>query len=75
MTYQELTERVGWGEEFPFCYHGEKYWISQDEEGLYLTRVRGSMTQSFKTAEELFSNGRIEGKTLYELWDAIKDCF
>ena len=75
MTYQELTERVAHGEEFSFFYHGEEYWISQNKDGRYLTRSRGSITQSFKTAEDLFSNGRIEGKTLYELWDTIKDCF
>ncbi len=41
MNYEEIKERVGWGEEF-------------------------------QTTEELFENGRVEGKTLLQIWDDKK---
>ena len=73
--YEELKERVGWGEEFLFYYHNEEYWISQNSPERYLTRSRGSITQVFQSTEELFENGRIEGKSLLEIWDDIKQYF
>lgn len=75
MNYEEIKERVGWGEEFQFCYNNEEYWISQNNPKRYLTRVRGSVTQEFQTTEELFENGRVEGKTLLQIWDDIKQNF
>ena len=73
MEYDELLERVGWGEEFSFFYRDEQYWISQNSEGRYLTKVNGSYTQSFKTTEELFQLGKVEGKAIIEIWDDIKE--
>lgn len=75
MNYEDIKERVGWGEEFLFRYNNDEYWISQNESKRYLTRVRGSFTQEFQTTEELFEKGRVEGKTLLEIWDEIKDFF
>ena len=75
MKYKDIIERVSWGEEFFFFYNGEKYWISQNESGFYLTRVKGSKTQSFQTAQELFENGLVEEKTLAEIWHTIKEYF
>ena len=75
MNYEEIKERVGWGEEFLFYYNNEEYWISQNDSKRYLTRVRGSVTQEFQTTEELFENGRVEGKSLLEIWDDIKQYF
>lgn len=75
MNYEDIMERVGWGEEFSFDYNGEQYWISQNDDCLYLTRVKGSITQEFKTTQELFENGRVEGKLLLEIWDDIKEYF
>ncbi|MCQ1530218.1 hypothetical protein [Lutispora saccharofermentans] len=75
MTYEELIERVTWGEEFSFKYNNEKYWISQNKDGRYLTRVRDSYTQGFKTTAELFEKGRIEGKTILEIWSFIHEQF
>jgi hypothetical protein len=72
LDYTELVERVGWGEEFSFYYHEERYWISRNENGYYLTREKDSFTQSFKNPEELFKYGRIEGKTILELWNLIE---
>lgn len=72
MDYHELVERVGWGEEFSFYFQNECYWISKNEEGYYLTREKDSLTQSFRTSEELFQEGRINGKTIFELWELIE---
>lgn len=71
MTYEELIERVTWGEEFSFKYNNEQYWISQNKDGRYLTRVSDSYTQKFKTTKELFEKGKIEGKSIFEIWDSI----
>ncbi|WP_410771301.1 hypothetical protein [Fontibacillus sp. BL9] len=71
MEYVELVQRVEWGEEFQFYYQNEEYWISTNKEGYYLTRGKDSYTQSFRTAEELFNEGQIDGKTLLEIWDLI----
>ena len=75
MDYKDIVERVGWGEEFSFFYHGEKYWISQNDEGRYLTKVNGNETQKFRNSEELFQNGKIEGRTISQIWDEIKEYF
>lgn len=72
MDYNELVERVGWGEEFSFYYQDEQYWISRNENGLYLTREKDSYYQSFKTSEDLFLNGRIDGQSIKDLWNLIE---
>lgn len=71
MDYEELKQRVSMGEEFQFYYQGESYWISRNQEGFYLTRVRDSNSQAFKTSSELFESGRIEGKTILALWNEL----
>lgn len=75
MKYKDILERVSWGEEFFFFYHNEKYWISENESGFYLTRVRDSYTQPFSTAQDLFENGIVEEKTLVDVWNAIEEYF
>lgn len=75
MKYKEILERVSWGEEFFFLYNNEKYWISQNKSGFYLTRVRDSSTQPFLTPQDLFKNGIVDGKTLAEIWTEIEEYF
>ena len=75
MDYEEIRERVGWGEEFMFYYNNDEYWISQNNSKRYLTRVRGSVTQEFQSTEALFKDGRVEGKSILEIWDDIKQYF
>ena len=67
----ELKERVANGEEFNFNYKNDDYWISQNLDGYYLTRVRGSFTQEFGTSEALFENGLIERRLLSEIYMEI----
>ncbi|MFT0801106.1 hypothetical protein VSK91_06580 [Bacillus swezeyi] len=71
MNIEEFKERVEMGEEFQFYYLDESYWISQNDEGLYLTRERDSNSQSFKTTDELFEKGTIDNKKIKEIWDKI----
>ncbi|MDR1385001.1 MAG: hypothetical protein LBJ67_14305 [Planctomycetaceae bacterium] len=73
MTYNDFVERVGWGEEFTFVYNSDQYWISQNKDGHYLTRIRDSFTQKFLTVPELFENGKIDDKSIIELWHYIGD--
>jgi len=72
MDYEELKQRVAMGEEFQFYYRDESFWISRNKDGYYLTRVRDSYSQSFKTSNELFENGRIDEKSIQELWREIE---
>ncbi|UOY88645.1 hypothetical protein [Bacillus glycinifermentans] len=71
MNIEEFKERIEMGEEFQFYYLDESYWISQNEEGLYLTRERDSNSQPFKTTDELFEKGTIDNKKIKEIWDEI----
>ena len=71
MRYGDLVERVGWGEEFLFEYHGEKYWISQNPNGRYLTRESDGFSQDFQSTNELFEKARIEGKLISQIWKEI----
>ncbi|OXS78798.1 hypothetical protein B1B05_09070 [Domibacillus enclensis] len=48
-----------------------EYWISQNEDGYYLTRSKDSMTQDFETSEALFENGTIDGKHLSVIYPDI----
>ena len=73
MKYEDLLERVGWGEEFLFEYHGEKYWISQNPSGRYLTRESDGYSQDFKSANELFDKARVEGKSVLQIWEEIEE--
>lgn len=75
ISYEKIKERVDWGEEFLFCYENEDYWISQKNSKRYLTRVRGGITQEFQSTDDLFEQGRIEGKSLLEIWSDIKQYF
>ena len=75
MKYEELLKRVGWGEEFLFRYQGEDYWISQNAEGHYLTRVSDGYSQDFMTTEELFNQAKINDKAILDIWDEISNQF
>ncbi|MDR0298969.1 MAG: hypothetical protein LBI13_02650 [Streptococcaceae bacterium] len=72
-----LKERVGWGEEFLFRYKNNEYWISQNEFGIYLTKVdtKGNLTQNFSTADDLFRDGRVNGEKIDDIWEEIKKEF
>ncbi|WP_318250113.1 hypothetical protein [Terribacillus saccharophilus] len=72
LDFDEFAQRVAMGEEFQFYYKNEGYWISRNNESFYLTRVQDSSSQTFKTSEDLFKEGRIENKTIHELWEELE---
>lgn len=72
MKYEELVERVSWEEEFSFEYRGNKYWISQNSNARYLTRVEDGYSQEFKSTRELFNKAQIDGKTMLQIWEKIR---
>lgn len=72
MEYKELVNRVLIGEEFNFYYNNIEYWISNNEDGYYLTDVPNQFTQNFKTAESLFKEGKIENKNIIDIWNDTK---
>lgn len=54
-------------EEISFYFHDNEWWISRlygEPRSFLLTRSKDSYTQRFETAEELFTRGEIEGKTI-----------
>ncbi|MFE0507973.1 hypothetical protein ACWF5S_14980 [Peribacillus butanolivorans] len=67
-NFNEIKKRVENGEEFSFDYKNEEYWISQNPDEYYLTRVRVSLTQEFDTSKALFENGTIKGRKLFEIY-------
>ncbi len=69
-----MAESLSYGEEYNFYYKDAEFWISQNDDGNYLTEVGGT-TQIFKSAEELLENAKIDGKTIQDIWEEIKDQF
>lgn len=56
-------------QELNFFYKSEEWWISRlygEEKSYLLTCSKDSYTQVFRTAEELFNKGIIDGKRFLE---------
>ena len=70
--FQELKERVGWGEEFLIYHNDIGYWISRNNKGVYFTRNKDSFTQEFINSEELFDKALIEQKYIKDLYKEIE---
>ena len=74
MDYKEMAESIGYGEEYTFLYKGKEFWISQNSEGNYLTEIDGE-TQSFKNSQDLLVNAQIDGKSIQDIWEEIREQF
>jgi hypothetical protein len=70
--FQELKERVSWGEEFLIYFNDIGYWISRNQKGVYFTRNNDGFTQEFINSEVLFENAKIDQKYLKELYKEIE---
>ncbi|MGA9290080.1 MAG: hypothetical protein WBV93_17255 [Anaerobacillus sp.] len=70
--FKEFQYGIYIGEEFNFNYESDEYWISQNEKGYYLTKVNGSVTQEFNTANQLFEEGKIDGRFFSEIYKDIE---
>ncbi|BBB90444.1 hypothetical protein [Methylomusa anaerophila] len=71
-SYKELEHDLEMGHEVEFFHMEQKYSISNNKDGWYLTRLYDENYQSFKTAQELLEYGRINGKTLADIWNQVK---
>ena len=71
-SYEELKRDLKVGHEVEFYYQNHKYSISNNKDGWYLTKYFDENDQSFKTSQELLKNGRIDSKTLEEIWNEVK---
>ncbi|MDG0791205.1 hypothetical protein OMP38_10235 [Cohnella ginsengisoli] len=69
--FNELKMRVGWGEEFIIRYKELDFWISQNKDGVYLTRKSDGYTQDFRDAEQLFQEATIDKRFIKDIWSEI----
>lgn len=67
-TWLEVQQAIDEGQELSFDYRREEWWISRidDERSFLLTRSSDGLTQYFKTAEELYEKGMIDGRPFIE---------
>ena len=75
MNYEEMAYSLSYGEEYHFYYRNREYWISKNENGSYLTEVISGNTQKFRNSEELLRDARIEGHSILDIWEEIKNQF
>jgi len=70
--WQEFKDAIEEGQELPFDYKSEEYWISRvsEEKSFLLTRSKDSYTQAFETSDELFNKGLVDNKFFMEI---VKD--
>lgn len=67
-TWEQVKEAIDEGQELSFDYKGDEWWISrvQADDSFLLTRSSDSDTQYFKTAEDLYQHGFIDGKAFID---------
>jgi hypothetical protein len=70
--FNEFRQRVEMGEEFQVYHDGKEYWISQNVNGYYFTRVKDRFSQDFKSATDLLENATIDSKLIKHLWGEIE---
>ncbi|MDT0015665.1 hypothetical protein QJV03_00530 [Listeria swaminathanii] len=75
MEYEQMADSLTYGEEYNFYYQNEEYWLSENQEGHYLTKVSDGETQEFKTSEELLEKAKINGKSIIDIWKDIQSQF
>lgn len=71
ITYEELKELLLIGHEIEFKYNKKKYSINRGQDYWYLTEYYNK-NQEFNITGELLEKGRIEGRSLKELWDNVE---
>lgn len=69
--FEDLRADLAIGHELDFFYEGQKYSISANESGWFLTRYNDQTDQSFETYDDLLQNATIDSKHLKEIWDQI----
>ena len=71
-SYASIKAEILSGRELHFFYKKKQYSISYNHEGWYLTEFYNPHDQAFKSAEELLSAAKIDGKNLEEIWKDIE---
>jgi len=73
-SYEELIQDLSIGLEIHFTYSGDKYSISNNAEGIYLTKYsEWERHQAFKNWRELLELATVDGKSIREIWDMVSD--
>lgn len=71
--FLHLKRCIHIGEEVALSYKGEEYWISHLRDGrTVLTRSKDSSSQIFGNVEQLFEQGKIEGRYLRNMYTEIE---
>ena len=70
LTYKEMLELLEIGEEFYITYQSKKYWISQTEDFIVLTKYDGSY-HTFNSVLDFDMHARIEGEPIKTLWEQL----
>ena len=71
-TYEELIEDLEMGMEIEFGYKLDRYAISWSDRGWHLAKYGEVETQTFKGYKELLQNGKIDLKSIREIWPYIR---
>lgn len=69
-TYNMLVEHVLCNREIEFSYCNQKYSISNNKHGYFLTEYAGEY-QTYHSGEDLLRLGRINEKSLSEIWNDV----
>lgn len=67
-----LLSDLSCGHEIEFTYIGEKYSISSDSNGWYLTKYGEKEYQSFENYNELVHGAKINNTLLREIWSNVQ---
>ncbi|RKD26035.1 hypothetical protein BEP19_01565 [Ammoniphilus oxalaticus] len=70
-TFDDLTRDLMIGHELHFRYNGKNYYISQSQGGWVLTRF-DQQYELFESQAALLQGGKIDGKSLREIWDEVE---
>lgn len=72
-TFEKMLEDLAIGHEVEFKYKGEKYSISTNKDGWYLTKYSDwENYQSFKTYMDLINRSNIDNKKIKDIWKDVK---
>ncbi|MGG0934510.1 hypothetical protein ABHN11_00045 [Brevibacillus centrosporus] len=70
-TLEDLKRDLETGHEVHFRYKGKDYSISNSQNGWHLCEFYKD-DQTFETQSDLLKNGKINGKHLSEIWEAVE---
>ncbi|MCM3360233.1 MULTISPECIES: hypothetical protein [unclassified Psychrobacillus] len=73
-TYKDLVDDLSLGHEVEFSYRGEKYSISRNENGWFLTKYNDIDTvQKYNDSEEVLEKGILDSKNIRLIWSEVTE--